>query len=67
MCQRLHDAITLHEKLFFDVPGGCGIDTSLGESNCMDRAGLWFKFCPFCGCRIIAEFKPDSHWEWHFE
>ena len=67
MCQILHDEIAKHENLFFDVSGGCGIDTSLGKSNCMDSAGIWFKFCPFCGGKIHAEFKNKSYWEWWVE
>ena len=54
---------TLNTKPFFDVVGGCGVDTSNGKSNCMDIAGIWFNYCPFCGKKIERKYD-NGVWTW---
>ena len=66
ICIKLQEALEEHKHIFFNCVGGCGIDTSLGKNPCMGTAGLWFKFCPFCGKKIVSNFK-EGHWEWHEE
>ncbi len=61
MCLKLRQALKV--KMMFDVSGGCGIDTSNGDSRCMDRSGLWFKFCPFCG-KEIKSWRDKIGWDW---
>ncbi len=62
-CQALSDALDDYSAVLFDVCGGCGIDTSAGKSDCMATSGLWFKFCPFCGKRIVTWIDANgSHW-----
>lgn len=66
MCKRLEEV--LKTPPFFDVVGGCGVDVSGGESHCMSSDGVWFKFCPFCGRKIEAEWEDGSgrggRWSW---
>ena len=63
ICKELKQA--LKNPIFFDCVGGCGIDMSKGKSNCMDKNGLWFKFCPFCGKKIVSEYsKKLATWTW---
>jgi hypothetical protein len=64
VCRQLQSALLI--KPFFDCCGGCGVDTSNGESNCMDGYGIWFKFCPFCGKKIIR-VKTEYGWTWYEE
>ena len=66
ICTKLQEALERCKPILFDCVGGCGIDTSLGKNPCMEAVGLWFKFCPFCGSKIISSCK-DSTWEWHEE
>ncbi len=61
ICEELKKAIKV--KPFYDVVGGCGVDTSNGESPCMDAAGIWFKYCPFCGKKLYREYK-NQKWTW---
>ena len=61
MCKELRKA--LKKKPFFNVGGGCGVDLSNGQSNCMNKDGVWFKHCPFCGKEIQASYN-GKHWEW---
>ncbi len=56
--------ITLKKWPFFDVVGGCGVDLSGGDSNCMDKSGVWFNYCPFCGKKILSEYKKRK-WNWY--
>ena len=64
-CWKLRDTLNDNKPLFFDVTGGCGIDTSLGKSNCMDSVGIWFKHCPFCGQEIHSRYNNEKmRWEW---
>ncbi len=63
ICKELKKA--LNNKPFFNVVGGCGVDTSNGESNCMSKSGIWFKFCPFCGSEIVQERTKDGSWTWY--
>ena len=66
ICDELSDV--LKNPPFFDVVGGCGVDTSGGESPCMASAGVWFKYCPFCGRKIASKYLEDEgSWEWHEE
>lgn len=63
MCQELRKA--LKRKPFFNVSGGCGVDTSGGESSCMATNGVWFGFCPFCGRPIKRWYdEVEKHWDW---
>lgn len=63
ICKDLEKVLKV--KPFFDCVGGCGIDTSNGENPCMDAAGIWFKFCPFCGKKIVGEFNQlTGMWNW---
>jgi len=61
MCKELSKI--LKNKPFFNVGGGCGVDLSNGESNCMAKDGAWFRFCPFCGKRIESYFNGNN-WSW---
>ncbi len=61
ICKELKEAIA--QKPFFEVSGGCGIDMSNGESQCMADDGIWFKYCPFCGGKIIKK-DADNGWNW---
>lgn len=61
MCKELDEALL--KEPFFNCVGGCGVDTSNGNSNCMNAEGIWFKYCPFCGKKIISKFKNGS-WNW---
>ena len=65
MCLELQRALE-KTPIFFDVPGGCGIDLSLGKNPCMGATGIWFKFCPFCGKKITSKYNGDC-WEWEEE
>ena len=65
MCEELKEA--LKRKPFFDCVGGCGVDLSNGTSNCMGTDGAWFKYCPFCGKKIVATHTDGMSWEWHEE
>jgi hypothetical protein len=53
----------LKYKAFFNCVGGCGFDTSKGKHPCMDMVGMWFKYCPFCGKKIISK-KTVNGWIW---
>ena len=66
ICEELEKA--LKQKPFFNCVGGCGVDTSNGENNCMASSGIWFKYCPFCGKKIISmrNVKTGS-WIWYEE
>ena len=66
MCFELKEALEDHKNILFNCVGGCGIDTSLGKNPCMGAAGHWFKFCPFCGKKIVSSHK-EGQWEWHEE
>ena len=61
MCEKLEEILKL--KPFFDCVGGCGVDLSNGESNCMSGNGIWFRYCPFCGKEIISE-NINGYWSW---
>ena len=61
MCEELTNL--LRQPSFFNVSGGCGYDTSHDANPCMDAAGIWFKFCPFCGFEIKSRFN-GNYWEW---
>ena len=62
-CMHLMDFLRNFHPYFFDVSGGCGYDTSHGENSCMSAAGIWFKYCPFCGRKIKSEYNGNK-WEW---
>ena len=65
MCVKLQDALKSCPDVFFNVSGGCGVDTSLGTSHCMDAVGIWFTYCPFCGRRLISNYDETAHhWDW---
>ena len=61
MCLELRKAIK--NKPFFNVVGGCGVNLSNGESNCMARSGIWFECCPFCGRKIVS-MRTKNGWDW---
>jgi len=63
ICSALREFLDDNIPITFDVVGGCGIDKSLGKKPCMGSYGVWFKFCPFCGGKLMSEYKED-HWEW---
>jgi hypothetical protein len=65
ICDELKQAIL--DGHLFDVVGGTGIDISKGASNCMSNDGLWFRFCPFCGEKIIKQRTESGSWEWYEE
>lgn len=65
MCKELKEV--LNQKPFFDCVGGCGVDLSNGESQCMSSNGVWFKYCPFCGKKIISRKTKNGSWEWFEE
>ncbi len=65
ICVELTKALS--KPPFFDVSGGCGIDMSAGESPCMEGSGIWFKYSPFCGCRITRTKTDNGSWTWHEE
>lgn len=63
MCEKL--SVLLKYSEFFDVSGGCGFDSTHGESSCMDAVGMWFTYCPFCGKKINSQYnKKSQRWEW---
>lgn len=66
MCEELQEVLKEQKHVLFDCVGGCGIDTSGGKNPCMSSAGIWFKFCPFCGNKIESSYKNGA-WEWHEE
>ena len=61
VCKELNKL--LKSESFFDVSGGCGVDLSKGKSNCMDKDGIWFRYCPFCGKEIVSSYN-GKHWNW---
>jgi len=61
VCKELKEI--LKTAPFFNVSGGCGIDKSGGKSHCMDRSGIWFRFCPFCG-KKIESWYDGTRWQW---
>lgn len=65
ICEELRAAIK--KPPFFDVVGGCGVDTSGGESSCMAGSGVWFKYCPFCGRKITRTKTDNGSWTWQEE
>lgn len=61
-CKKLQEV--LKRRPFFNCLGGIGVDTSNGNSTCMDATGIWFEYCPFCGKKIVSECK-DGYWNWY--
>ena len=62
-CDKLRSFLDDNKPISFDIVGGCGIDTSLGKISCMGAAGFWFKYCPFCGKKIVSKFE-NLQWSW---
>lgn len=63
ICSYLIEFLDENEPITFNVVGGCGIDKSLGKESCMDSFGVWFKFCPFCGKKIVRKYE-NGKWDW---
>jgi hypothetical protein len=63
VCKELKSFLEEKKPITFDCVGGCGIDTSLGTRECMNDYGVWFKFCPFCGKKIVSKFS-NGFWDW---
>lgn len=69
MSKCLELAGVLEREPFFDCIGGCGVDLSMGNDPCMNSSGIWFKFCPFCGKKIVRQKVMDGNtfvkWDWY--
>ena len=64
ICNELTLALVDNSTILFNVVGGCGIDTSLGKGQCMHNSGIWFKYCPFCGKKILSSYTYETGWKW---
>jgi len=62
MCDDLKKLLI--QSNFFDVSGGCGFDSSLGCESCMASWGIWFRYCPFCGKKLIQQKTRNNSWTW---
>jgi len=62
-CMHLTDFLNNHHSCFFNVSGGCGYDMSHGKNSCMNDSGVWFKYCPFCGRKIVSKYNGNN-WDW---
>lgn len=65
ICNELKN--TIAQKPFFDAVGGCGVDLSNEDSQCMSTNGIWFNYCTFCGKKIIRKWVENSKWIWFEE
>lgn len=63
ICKELVEFLN-NKPITFDCVGGCGIDISLGKESCMADNGVWFKFCPFCGKKIVNKQEDGKGWSW---
>ncbi len=63
ICNELTEFLDNNKPITFDCVGGCGIDLSLGNEPCMADNGVWFRYCPFCGKKIVKKFSEGA-WSW---